>query len=397
MRLPNGQLVLIQYVMNVDRLALAKTLGPGCSSAGRNGACFRTMMDQIVSYLGNEAEDLLSHTCRTIPKESLTLPGPDSVDEVFAASNRNNQVLRSLQQLMGTGRLAGTGYVSILPVDQGIEHSAGASFAKNPAYFDPENIVKLAIEGGCNGVASTLGVLALTSRKYAHKIPYIVKINHNELLTYPNKFDQVLFANVRQAWELGAAGIGATIYFGSEESTRQLQEISAAFHEAHELGMFTILWCYLRNPQFKKDGVDYHLAADLTGQANHLGVTIEADIIKQKLPETNGGFKALNMEGSSYGKTDERIYTELTTDHPIDLARYQVANCYMGKIGLINSGGASGANDFAEAVRTAVINKRAGGMGLISGRKAFQRPMDEGVKLLNLIQDVYLCDDVTIA
>ncbi|WP_026961876.1 class I fructose-bisphosphate aldolase [Alicyclobacillus herbarius] len=355
------------------------------------------MMDQIVSYLGNEAEDLLSHTCRTIPKESLTLPGPDSVDEVFAASNRNNQVLRSLQQLMGTGRLAGTGYVSILPVDQGIEHSAGASFAKNPAYFDPENIVKLAIEGGCNGVASTLGVLALTSRKYAHKIPYIVKINHNELLTYPNKFDQVLFANVRQAWELGAAGIGATIYFGSEESTRQLQEISAAFHEAHELGMFTILWCYLRNPQFKKDGVDYHLAADLTGQANHLGVTIEADIIKQKLPETNGGFKALNMEGSSYGKTDERIYTELTTDHPIDLARYQVANCYMGKIGLINSGGASGANDFAEAVRTAVINKRAGGMGLISGRKAFQRPMDEGVKLLNLIQDVYLCDDVTIA
>ncbi|MCL6632783.1 MAG: class I fructose-bisphosphate aldolase [Alicyclobacillus herbarius] len=355
------------------------------------------MMDQIVSYLGNEAEDLLSHTCRTIPKESLTLPGPDSVDEVFAASNRNNQVLRSLQQLLNTGRLAGTGYVSILPVDQGIEHSAGASFAKNPAYFDPENIVKLAIEGGCNGVASTLGVLALTSRKYAHKIPYIVKINHNELLTYPNKFDQVLFANVRQAWELGAAGIGATIYFGSEESTRQLQEISAAFHEAHELGMFTILWCYLRNPQFKKDGVDYHLAADLTGQANHLGVTIEADIIKQKLPETNGGFKALNMEGSSYGKTDERIYTELTTDHPIDLARYQVANCYMGKIGLINSGGASGANDFAEAVRTAVINKRAGGMGLISGRKAFQRPMDEGVKLLNLIQDVYLCDDVTIA
>ncbi|MCL6625301.1 MAG: class I fructose-bisphosphate aldolase [Alicyclobacillus shizuokensis] len=355
------------------------------------------MIDQIVTYLGSEADDLLSHTCRTIPKESLTLPGPDSVDEVFAASNRNNQVLRSLQQLLNTGRLSGTGYVSILPVDQGIEHSAGASFAKNPAYFDPENIVKLAIEGGCNGVASTLGVLALTSRKYAHKIPYIVKINHNELLTYPNKFDQVLFASVRQAWELGAAGIGATIYFGSNESTRQLQEISAAFEEAHRLGMFTILWCYLRNPQFKKDGVDYHVAADLTGQANHLGVTIEADIIKQKLPETNGGFKALNMEGSSYGKTDERIYTELTTDHPIDLARYQVANCYMGKIGLINSGGASGANDFAEAVRTAVINKRAGGMGLISGRKAFQRPMDEGVKLLNLIQDVYLCEDVTIA
>jgi class I fructose-bisphosphate aldolase len=355
------------------------------------------MIDQIVSYLGDEADSLLNHTCRTIPKTALTLPGPNSVDEVFADSNRNNQVLRNLQQLLNTGRLAGTGYVSILPVDQGIEHSAGASFAKNPAYFDPENIVKLAIEGGCNGVASTLGVLALTSRKYAHKIPFIVKINHNELLTYPNKFDQVLFASVRQAWELGAAGIGATIYFGSEESTRQLQEISAAFHEAHQLGMFTILWCYLRNPKFKKDGVDYHLAADLTGQANHLGVTIEADIIKQKLPETNGGFKALNMEGSSYGKTDERIYTELTSDHPIDLARYQVANCYMGKIGLINSGGASGANDFAEAVRTAVINKRAGGMGLISGRKAFQRPMDEGVKLLNLIQDVYLCEDVTIA
>jgi class I fructose-bisphosphate aldolase len=366
-------------------------------ATGENGACTCIMIDQIVSYLGDEADSLLNHTCRTIPKTALTLPGPNSVDEVFADSNRNNQVLRNLQQLLNTGRLAGTGYVSILPVDQGIEHSAGASFAKNPAYFDPENIVKLAIEGGCNGVASTLGVLALTSRKYAHKIPFIVKINHNELLTYPNKFDQVLFASVRQAWELGAAGIGATIYFGSEESTRQLQEISAAFHEAHQLGMFTILWCYLRNPKFKKDGVDYHLAADLTGQANHLGVTIEADIIKQKLPETNGGFKALNMEGSSYGKTDERIYTELTSDHPIDLARYQVANCYMGKIGLINSGGASGANDFAEAVRTAVINKRAGGMGLISGRKAFQRPMDEGVKLLNLIQDVYLCEDVTIA
>ncbi|WP_245629031.1 class I fructose-bisphosphate aldolase [Alicyclobacillus shizuokensis] len=378
-------------------MSLSETCRSGRVCAGENGACSQTMIDQIVTYLGSEADDLLSHTCRTIPKESLTLPGPDSVDEVFAASNRNNQVLRSLQQLLNTGRLSGTGYVSILPVDQGIEHSAGASFAKNPAYFDPENIVKLAIEGGCNGVASTLGVLALTSRKYAHKIPYIVKINHNELLTYPNKFDQVLFASVRQAWELGAAGIGATIYFGSNESTRQLQEISAAFEEAHRLGMFTILWCYLRNPQFKKDGVDYHVAADLTGQANHLGVTIEADIIKQKLPETNGGFKALNMEGSSYGKTDERIYTELTTDHPIDLARYQVANCYMGKIGLINSGGASGANDFAEAVRTAVINKRAGGMGLISGRKAFQRPMDEGVKLLNLIQDVYLCEDVTIA
>jgi class I fructose-bisphosphate aldolase len=355
------------------------------------------LFEQIVSYLGAEAEDLLNHTCKTIPKSAITVPSPNVVDEIYAASNRNNQVLKSLQYLFGTGRLANTGYTSILPVDQGIEHSAGASFAKNPAYFDPENIVKLAIEGGCNGVASTLGVLALTSRKYAHKIPYIVKINHNELLTYPNKFDQVLFANVKQAWDLGAAGIGATIYFGSPESTRQIQEISEAFSLAHELGMFTILWCYLRNPEFKKDGVDYHTAADLTGQANHLGVTIEADIIKQKLPETNGGYKALNMEGSSYGKTDERIYTELTSDHPIDLTRYQVANCYMGKIGLINSGGASGNNDFAEAVRTAVINKRAGGMGLISGRKAFQRPMDEGVKLLNAIQDVYLCEQVTIA
>jgi fructose-bisphosphate aldolase, class I len=350
-----------------------------------------------MSYLGPEAESLLTHTCNTIPKSALTLPSPDSVSEVFGGSNRNNQVLRSLQSMMSTGRLANTGYVSILPVDQGIEHSAGASFAKNPAYFDPENIVKLAIEGGCNAVASTLGVLALTSRKYAHKIPFIVKINHNELLTYPNKFDQVMFAKVRQCWELGAAGIGATIYFGSDQSTRQLQEVSEAFALAHELGMFTVLWCYLRNPEFKQGGVDYHLAADLTGQANHLGVTIEADIIKQKLPETNGGFKALNMEGSSYGKTDERIYTELTTENPIDLTRYQVANCYMGKIGLINSGGPSGQNDFAEAVKTAVINKRAGGMGLISGRKAFQRPMEEGVKLLNLIQDVYLCKDITIA
>lgn len=350
-----------------------------------------------MSYLGPEAESLLTHTCNTIPKSALTLPSPDSVSEVFGGSNRNNQVLRSLQSMMSAGRLANTGYVSILPVDQGIEHSAGASFAKNPAYFDPENIVKLAIEGGCNAVASTLGVLALTSRKYAHKIPFIVKINHNELLTYPNKFDQVMFAKVRQCWELGAAGIGATIYFGSDQSTRQLQEVSEAFALAHELGMFTVLWCYLRNPEFKQGGVDYHLAADLTGQANHLGVTIEADIIKQKLPETNGGFKALNMEGSSYGKTDERIYTELTTENPIDLTRYQVANCYMGKIGLINSGGPSGQNDFAEAVKTAVINKRAGGMGLISGRKAFQRPMEEGVKLLNLIQDVYLCKDITIA
>lgn len=355
------------------------------------------MIDQIVSYLGEQADDLLHHTCRTIPKTALTLPSPHVVSEVFAHTNRNNQVLRSLQWLYGTGRLAHTGYLSILPVDQGIEHSGGASFAANPAYFDPENIVKLAIEGGCNAVASTLGVLALTSRKYAHKIPFVVKINHNELLTYPNKYDQVLFASVRQAWELGAVGIGATIYFGSEESSRQIQEISEAFHAAHELGMFTILWCYLRNPAFKIGGKDYHVAADLTGQANHIGVTIEADIIKQKLPETNGGYKALNAGGQKFGKMDERMYSQLTSDHPIDLTRYQVANCYMGKIGLINSGGPSGQNDFADAVRTAVINKRAGGTGLISGRKAFQRPMEEGIKLLNAIQDVYLCKDVTIA
>lgn len=355
------------------------------------------MIEQIERYLGKEADYYLNYTSSTIAKSSLTAPSGSIVDEVYSKTDRNNQTLRSLESMLNHGRLAGTGYVSILPVDQGIEHSAGASFAKNPAYFDPENIVKLAIEGGCNAVASTLGALALTSRKYAHKIPYIVKINHNELLTYPNQFDQVMFGSVRQAWEMGAAGIGATIYFGSAESTRQLQEVSAAFEEAHELGMFTVLWCYLRNPEFKTGGTDYHTAADLTGQANHLGVTIGADIIKQKLPETNGGFKALNMEGSSYGKTDERIYTELTSDHPIDLARYQVANCYMGKIGLISSGGASGDNDFADAVRTAVINKRAGGMGLISGRKAFQRPMAEGVQILNAIQDVYLCNDVTLA
>ncbi|WP_067619665.1 class I fructose-bisphosphate aldolase [Alicyclobacillus acidiphilus] len=355
------------------------------------------MIEKIREYLGSEADSLLNHQTKTIPASSITSPSPTYLDDVFTYTNRNNQVLRSLQSLFGTGRLANTGYVSILPVDQGIEHSAGASFAKNPAYFDAENIVKLAIEGGCNGVASTLGVLALTSRKYAHKIPFIVKINHNEMLTYPNKFDQVMFASVDQAWDLGAAGIGATIYFGSPESTRQLQEVSEAFQRAHELGMFTILWCYLRNPAFASGGTDYHTSADLTGQANHLGVTIEADIIKQKLPTNNGGYTALNMGESSYGKTDKRIYTELTSDHPIDLTRYQVANCYMGKIGLISSGGASGDNDFAEAVKTAVINKRAGGMGLISGRKAFQRPMDEGVKLLNAIQDVYLCKDVTLA
>jgi class I fructose-bisphosphate aldolase len=355
-----------------------------------------TMIETISGYLGDKAEYFLGHTSTTIPKENLHLPSGDSVSRIFTSSDRNNRVLRNLEYINSTGRLAGTGYVSILPVDQGIEHSAGASFAKNPMYFDPENIVKLAVEGGCNAVASTFGVLGLTARKYAHKIPYIVKINHNELLTYPNKADQILFGTVKEAYEMGAAGIGATIYFGSQESGRQIVEIANAFYQAHELGMATILWCYVRNNAFKSDK-DYHVSADLTGQANHLGVTIEADIIKQKLPENNGGYTALNMGNSSYGKIDNRVYTELTTDHPIDLCRYQVANCYMGRVGLINSGGASGNNDFAEAVTTAVINKRAGGMGLISGRKAFQRPMAEGVKLLNAIQDVYLCNDVTIA
>ncbi len=354
------------------------------------------MINKIIEYLGADADNLLNHSCTTIPKNLINLPSPNVVSDVYAQSDRNNQTLRNLQWLLSTGRLAGTGYTSILPVDQGIEHSAGASFAKNPIYFDPENIVKLALEGGCNGVASTLGVLGMVSRKYAHKIPFIVKINHNELLTYPNKFDQVPFSSVRQAWNMGAAAVGATIYFGSDESTRQIQEVSEAFEEAHELGMFTILWCYLRNPKFKVDGIDYHTSADLTGQANHLGVTIQADIIKQKLPDVNGGYKALNQSGS-YGKFDERMYSQLASDHPIDLTRYQVANGYMGKIGLINSGGASGENDFAEAVRTAVINKRAGGMGLISGRKSFQRPMNEGVELLHAIQDVYLSHDVTIA
>ncbi len=354
------------------------------------------MIENIRKSLGDNAEYLLNHVCRTIPKEQLSIPSSQFVDSVFASSDRNNRVLRNLQWIGDSGRLAGTGYVSILPVDQGIEHAAGASFAKNPIYFDPKNIVELAIEGGCNAVASTFGVLGLCSRKYAHKIPFVVKINHNELLTYPNKFDQVLFGTVKQCYEMGAAAIGATIYFGSPESTRQLTEIANAFAYAHELGMATILWCYLRNPGFKSDK-DYHVAADLTGQANHLGVTIQADIIKQKLPENNGGYTALNMGNSSYGKTDKLIYSKLSSDHPVDLCRYQVANCYMGKIGLINSGGASGANDFEEATATAVVNKRAGGMGLISGRKAFQRPMNEGVQLLNTIQDVYLCDDVTIA
>lgn len=355
-----------------------------------------SILDKIVELLGEEADSLLRHECTTISKESLHAPGGDFVDRVFVSSDRNNKVLANLQRLYAHGRLGGTGYFSILPVDQGVEHSGGASFAKNPEYFDPENIVRLAIEGGCNAVASTLGVLGACSRKYAHHIPFIVKLNHNELLTYPNKFDQVMFASVEQAWDMGAAAIGATIYFGSEESGRQIVEVSEAFHAAHDLGLATVLWCYLRNNAFKKDK-DYNVAADLTGQANHLGVTIEADIVKQKLPENNEGYLALNMGESSYGKTDKRMYTDLTTDHPIDLCRYQVANCYMGRVPMINSGGPSGTNDFAEAVRTAVINKRAGGSGLISGRKAFQRPMKEGIELLNAIQDVYLCEGVTIA
>jgi len=356
------------------------------------------MARNIADLLGKDADFLLKHQSKTISKDQLHLPSPTFVDDIFVQSNRSPQVLRSLQQLYGTGRLANTGFVSILPIDQGIEHSAGASFAKNPAYFDPENIVKLAIEGGCNGVATTYGVLAMMSRKYAHRIPFIVKINHNELLTYPNKADEIMFGSVEDAWNLGAVAVGATIYFGSDNATRQIQEVAAAFEKAHQLGMATILWCYTRNNAFKQGGVDYHVSADLTGQANHLGVTIQADIIKQKLAENNGGYKALNTGGSSYGKLDERIYTELTTDHPIDLCRYQVINCYMGRAGLISSGGESkGASDLADAVRTAVINKRAGGMGLISGRKAFQRPMKEGVEILNAVQDVYLDKSVTVA
>ena len=348
------------------------------------------MSKKLQELLGKDADSLLTYKAK-FPKEQLHLPGPDFVDRIFAQTDRNINVLKNLQWIYSSGRLAGTGYVSILPVDQGIEHSAGASFAPNPQYFDPENIVNLAIEGGCNAVASTLGVLGMCSRKYAHKIPFIMKFNHNELLTYPNKFDQIMFASVEQAYDMGAAAVGATIYFGSEESSRQIIEVSQAFQYAHELGLATILWCYLRNSEFKKDK-DYHVAADLTGQANHLGVTIEADIIKQKLPENNGGFNAIK-----FGKTHKKVYSDLSSDHPIDLCRYQVINNYMGRAGLINSGGASGENDFAEAAKTAVINKRAGGMGLISGRKAFQRPMEEGVKLLNTIQDVYLDKDVTIA
>ncbi|ADV50236.1 fructose-bisphosphate aldolase [Cellulophaga algicola DSM 14237] len=347
---------------------------------------------EIEKYLREETLYLLDHVCRTISKDKIHLPGPSFTDRIMGSSDRSNRVLGSLQQLFDHGRLGGTGYLSLLPVDQGVEHSAGASFAPNPEYFDPENIVKLAIEGGCNAVASTLGVLGAVSRKYAHKIPFLVKLNHNELLSYPNTFDQIYFAQVEQAWNMGAVAVGATIYFGSPESDRQIQETSKAFKRAHELGMATVLWCYLRNDAFTKDK-DYSVSADLTGQANHLGVTIEADIIKQKQPSTNGGYLALK----DFGKTSDLVYSKLTTDHPIDLTRYQVANCYMGRAGLINSGGASGKDDFAAATRTAVINKRAGGMGLISGRKAFQRPMKEGVKLLHLIQDIYLDSSITIA
>ena len=354
------------------------------------------MTTDIQSLLGDKAEKLLGFKSPKISKERLHLPGPDFVDRIVAHSDRNNRVLGNLAWMHDHGRLGGTGYLSILPVDQGIEHSGGASFAKNPDYFDPENIVKLAVEGGCNAVASTFGVLGIVARKYAHKIPFIVKINHNELMTYPNSFEQILFGTVEEAYDMGAAAIGATIYFGSDDSHRELIEIAQAFALAHELGMVTVLWCYLRNSAFKKDK-DYHVSSDLTGQANHLGVTIEADIIKQKLPENNGGFIALNADGVSYGKYDKRIYSELNSDHPIDLCRYQIANCYMGRIGLINSGGASGENDFGEAAATAVINKRAGGTGLISGRKAFQRPMADGVKLLNTIQDVYLDKSISVA
>ncbi|TVQ04528.1 MAG: class I fructose-bisphosphate aldolase [Balneolaceae bacterium] len=354
-------------------------------------------ISSIEELLGKDAEVLLTHVCKTIPKEKLHVPSPTYVDDVWYHSDRNIRVLHNLQRMFDSGRLAGTGYLSILPVDQGIEHSAGASFAKNPAYFDPENIIKLAIEGGCNAVASTFGVLGAMARKYAHKIPFLVKINHNELLTFPNKFDQIMFGTIQKAYDMGAAAVGATIYFGSEESSRQIVEVAEAFDYAHELGMATVLWCYTRNNAFKVNGVDYHSSADLTGQANHLGVTIGADIVKQKLPENNGGYLALNTGNSSYGKLDQRIYDELTSDSLIDLTRYQVANGYMGRAGLINSGGASGKDDFADAVKTAVINKRAGGMGLISGRKAFQRPMNEGVKLLNHIQDVYLSEEITLA
>ena len=351
----------------------------------------------IQQVLEGDAENLLNHICKTFDKSDIHIPGPGYIDDVFSISDRSEKVIKNLKRLRDTGRLKKTGYYSILPVDQGIEHSAGASFAPNPMYFDPENIVSLAVEAGCNGVASTLGVLGMMSKKYADKIPFIVKLNHNDLLRYPNDYDQIMFANVEQAYDMGAVGVGATIYFGSMDSKRQIHEVSEAFAEAHRLGMFTILWCYLRNDAFKADGKDYSDSADLTGQANHIGVTIEADIIKQKLPTHNGGYVALNNSGTKFGKYDEKIYTELSSDHPIDLCRYQVANCYMGRVGLINSGGASGGNDLKDAVYTAVVNKRAGGSGLILGRKAFQRPREEGVKIIQAVQDVYACDEVTIA
>lgn len=354
--------------------------------------------NDIIALIGEQNEQLLSHTCQTVTKDLLHLPSPDFIDRVLSQSNRNNQTLRNLASIYKHGRLSGTGYVSILPVDQGVEHSAGASFAPNPIYFDPENIIRLAVEGGCNAVASNIGGLAMLSRKYAHKIPFIVKLNHNELLTYPNKFDEVIFGSVKEAWNLGAVAVGATIYFGSEESDRQITEVSRLFEEAHSLGMATVLWCYLRNRVFKRADADYHLAADLTGQANYLGVTIQADIIKQKLPVNNGGYKMLNTDSMSYGKMDERMYTKLSSPNPIDLCRYQVLNCFMGRAGLINSGGASeGEADMKEAVITAIINKRAGGTGLISGRKAFQRPFTKGIALLNAIQDVYLNEAITVA
>jgi class I fructose-bisphosphate aldolase len=379
-------------------LDAAETVIPRSPKESVMASATASNVDRIAELLGDNADSLLNHKSTTIDQSLLHLPGPDFIERVMLDTDRSNTTLRNLRETYNHGRLAGTGYVSILPVDQGIEHSAAASFAPNPIYFDPAAIVELAIEGGCNAVASTIGVLGATARKYAHRIPYIVKLNHNELLTYPNQFDQVPFGSVKRAWEMGAAGVGATIYFGSDQSTRQIREISAAFEEAHSYGMYTVLWCYLRNSAFKKDGVDYHLSADLTGQANHLGVTIEADIIKQKLPENNNGYGAMNQNGGSYGRTSPLVYSELTTDHPIDLCRYQVANCYMGRAGLINSGGASsGDTDLAEVVTTAVINKRAGGTGLITGRKAFQRPMKDGVEILNAVQDVYLNDDVTIA
>jgi class I fructose-bisphosphate aldolase len=355
-------------------------------------------IEKIQKILGAEGDGLLGYKAKGISKEQLHLPGPDFVDRIFAQSDRSPQVLRSLQAMYGHGRLANTGFLSILPVDQGIEHSAGSSFAPNPIYFDGENIIKLAVEGGCNAVATTFGVLGLSARKYAHKIPFMVKINHNEFLTYPNKYDQIMFGSMKQAWDMGCVAVGATIYFGSDNSSRQIVEVAQAFHMAHDLGMATVLWCYLRNPQFKQADKDYHVSADLSSQANHLGVTIQADIVKQKMPENNGGYLALSSKDSPYGKTDKRIYSELTPgDHPIELCRYQVANGYMGRIGLINSGGASGSHDLLDATRTAVINKRAGGMGLISGRKAFQKPVKEGVEILNAIQDVYLCKEVTVA